>query len=223
MNRRRVVALVDGFNLYHALDDLNFEGATKVFRSHKQHLKWLDLAGLARAFIQPSREELVGTWYFSAFATWLPAPYRRHLAYVKALQATSVRVVLGNFKEKHRSCQKCKAAWIAHEEKESDVNFAIHLLQLAYDNVFDKALLLTADTDLVPAIPLVASKFSDKQLVAVIPERRFGTALELRQACHQAMRIREHHLSANLLPEQVTDAAGKVVATRPSKYSPPKP
>ena len=223
MTERRVVALVDGFNLYHAVDELDLDPYTHRPLHKKQHLKWLDLAGLAKAFIQPTRETLAGVWYFSAFATWLPAPYQRHLAYVKALQAMGVHVVLGNFKQKHRHCQKCKTAWIAHEEKESDVNFAIQLLQLAHENAFDKALLLTADTDLVPAIKLVASKFPEKHLVAVIPERRFRTAMELRGACHQSIRIREHHLEKNLLPADMKDDKGNVIFVRPKKYDPPGP
>jgi hypothetical protein len=32
----------------------------------------------------------VKTAYFSAYATWLPAPYARHRQYVSALKATGV-------------------------------------------------------------------------------------------------------------------------------------
>jgi hypothetical protein len=69
MTERRVIALVDGFNLYHAVDELDLDPFTHRPLHKKQHLKWLHLAGLARAFIQPTREKLVGLWYFSAFAT----------------------------------------------------------------------------------------------------------------------------------------------------------
>ncbi|MEA2783580.1 MAG: hypothetical protein QOK29_5139 [Rhodospirillaceae bacterium] len=55
---RKVVAYIDGFNLYHAIDDLR-----------KPYLKWLDLHALARS-ICGNDETLVGVKYFSAYATW---------------------------------------------------------------------------------------------------------------------------------------------------------
>jgi len=51
---RKVIAYIDGFNLYHAIDDLR-----------KPHLKWLDLKALA-ASICGENETLVATKYFSA-------------------------------------------------------------------------------------------------------------------------------------------------------------
>ena len=132
----RVAMFVDGFNLYHAIDDLNKKSI------HKHHLKWLDLHKLAHAFIKSSTEQVVGVHYFSAYATWLPEAYARHKAYVSALEAVSVKVKLGQFKQKDRSCKKCGASWKGHEEKESDVNFAVELLNRAWKNEFDRAIIV---------------------------------------------------------------------------------
>src|SRR5271154_442856 len=74
----RVACYVDGFNLYHAVSDLR-----------RQHLKWLDIQGLAQSICRPG-EILVKTAYFSAYATWLPAPYARHREYDAALKVTGV-------------------------------------------------------------------------------------------------------------------------------------
>jgi hypothetical protein len=70
---RKVIAYIDGFNLYHSIHDLR-----------KPHLKWLDLKALA-ASICGKGETLVETKYFSAYATWLPSAFLRHKAYVSAL------------------------------------------------------------------------------------------------------------------------------------------
>lgn len=80
----RVVALFDGFNFYHAVDDLGLH-----------HLKWLDLMALARVFAPGPVHEVVMVAYFSAYATWLPASYARHRAYVAALRAVGVTPVMG--------------------------------------------------------------------------------------------------------------------------------
>jgi hypothetical protein len=58
----RVVYLVDGFNLYHSLRE--------VERSRGHSLRWLDLAALCSSLLHavPGRSELAGIVYFSALA-----------------------------------------------------------------------------------------------------------------------------------------------------------
>ena len=128
---------------------------------------------------------------------------------------------MGNFKKKYRQCNKCNATWIGHEEKESDVSLALYLLDLAYQDAYDKAFLVTADTDLVPAIKMVRKHFQHKEVIALIPKNRFQNAMELRQACNGASRIEETHLERNLFPASITMADGTAVA-RPTKYQPLK-
>lgn len=221
-NKRRVVAFVDGFNLYHAIDDLDRNPLTRKPTYRKQHLKWLDLWALAEAFIAPSREVLVAVHYFSAYADWIPDAHQRHRAFVAAIEARGVTVKMGNFKKKSRGCPKCNHQWIGHEEKESDVNIALSMLDLAQRDVYDRALLITADTDLVPAVRLVRERYPERKVDALIPEQRFRYAMELRQACNNASRISEGHIERNLLPETIALPSGKVIQ-RPQKYTPPKP
>lgn len=129
---RRVACYVDGFNLYHAVHDLN-----------KPHLKWLDLIALAQSLCRP-QEQLVKVAYFSAYATWLPAAYARHREYVKALRHLGVECHIAGFSEKAARCHTCGATWKQHEEKETDVHFSLTLLEDAVDDVFDRAILISA-------------------------------------------------------------------------------
>jgi hypothetical protein len=99
MTARRVSVYIDGFNLYHALDDLG-----------ESHLKWLDLWALSETLIRKN-EAVTTVKYFSAYATWMPASYRRHQRYVAALQAQGVQFIEGRFKEKPMQC-KSQAAQI---------------------------------------------------------------------------------------------------------------
>jgi len=73
-NIKRVIAYIDGFNLYHAIDELN-----------KPHLKWLDLWALSKSILR-DREQLERVYYFSAYANWKPASVQRHRIYVTALK-----------------------------------------------------------------------------------------------------------------------------------------
>lgn len=205
------MCFIDGFNLYHAIDDL---------RPRANYLKWVDLRGLASAFIKPSTEELADVFYFSAYATWIPDAYARHRAYVKAVLATGVTPVLGQFKNKDRQCLGCKRTWTAHEEKESDVNLAIHLVQHAHLNNFDKALVMTADSDLCPAIRMVLSQFPEKEVQILVPPNRYDISRELRGLA-TAVKIRQKHLKRNLLPATVHGNNRKISIQRPKKYQPP--
>lgn len=204
---KRVQCFVDGFNLYHAVADLKIN-----------HLKWLNLRKLAEAFIKPTQEKLDSVFYFSAYPTWLEASYRRHQAYVMALEAVNVTAIIGHFKEKQKKCLKCKATWCAHEEKQSDVNFAIHLLHQAHINGFDKALLITADSDLCPVIDLVLEAFPKKELMILTPPNRYQIAREIRSKV-ATNKIKQKHLIASLLPENIRDSNGQSICIRPKEYS----
>jgi hypothetical protein len=134
-----VAIYVDGFNLYHALA-----------RLRDNRTKWLDLMALSKRLIQPKTEIIVSVNYFSAFAKWLPGPYGRHQQYVAALNATGVKCVMGQFKQKDRECKRCGATWVAHEEKETDVSIGITMVRDAFRDHYRRAYLITRDSDLVP-------------------------------------------------------------------------
>lgn len=156
---KRVIAFIDGYNLYHAVDDTG-----------RHDLKWFNLWELCGALIRGERRaELVEVLYFSAFATWKPEQYARHRQYVAALKSAGVKIILGNFKKKPRKCNRCLNEWTGHEEKESDVNIAIHLTDKAHRNEYDEALLLTADTDLTPAIRMVSGLIRNSAMTAEVP------------------------------------------------------
>ncbi len=210
----RVSAFVDGFNLYHAIDDL---GA--------HHLKWVNLRKLCEIFAPPPVYDLEEVLYFSAFATWRPQSYRRHREYVKALEASGVTAVMGRFKEKDRSCVNCGNTWIDHEEKETDVNIGIHLLDRASRDLYDRALLISGDSDLVPAVRMVRDRFPKKEFRIIGPVGR-GFSMDLVSVAggkECGKRMKEVHLEECLLPSGIRSDAGQLVATRPAKYHPPTP
>ncbi len=139
----KVISYIDGLNLYHAIDDLN-----------RPHLKWVDLWALSQSLLRPG-QELVAVNYFSAYATWMPGRYKRHRTYVAALKTKGVSIHLAKFKIREQKCNTCGATWKSREEKETDVSIAAHLVADALCDRFDLAFLITADSDLKPAIAAV--------------------------------------------------------------------
>jgi uncharacterized LabA/DUF88 family protein len=209
MKRDRVIAFIDGFNLYHAIANLK-----------RPYLKWLDLFLLSKQFVKSVSEELTKVLYFTALAEHLnESAQKRQQAYIRALEIKRVQPILGHFKNKDRRCPDCSYKWVGHEEKATDVNIALRLLDLAYRDEFDRAILITNDSDLAPAIELVRLRFPKKRVTTIVPPHRYHSN-ELIQASSDKSKIRIEHLERCLLPEKVLDASGLTAVQRPQEYDP---
>lgn len=207
---KRVACFVDGFNLYHAVKRLN-----------GSHLKWLNLWALMERQVSPISERLVAVNYFSAFANWMPAQKARHEEYVRALSSTGVTAIMGQFKEKDRYCRNCQHRWKGHEEKETDVNIALHLLNEAYKGTYDKALVVSRDSDLKPAVAMVLSRFPGLEIAIVAPPH-LGHSNDLISVATTKRKITKSQIEACLFPQHVVDPkSGVRVAVRPVSYDPP--
>jgi uncharacterized LabA/DUF88 family protein len=203
----RVTSFIDGFNLYHALKKLN-----------RPHLLWTDFWRLSEAQVEKRSHSLSATLYFSAFANWLPEERARHKEYVAALEWAGVTPIMGHFKKKDRRCPSCHHRWQGHEEKETDVNIALHLLNEAYQDTFDKALVISRDSDLKPAIAMVRRLFPHKHVVAVAPPH-LGHSADLINVASSKKKITIAQIEKCLLPAIVEDEKGQLIATRPEKYA----
>lgn len=201
---RKVIVYIDGFNLYHAIDDLK-----------RPHLKWVDLRAVAESMLREG-EVLKAVKYFSAFATWMPHRYARHRDYVDALVARGVIVHMASFKEKPRRCLSCGARWIGHEEKETDVQIAVHMVADALKGEADRLIAVTADTDLAPAVRMIAASQRECEVFVAAPPGRFGKCRVLKPR----LELTAGRLAKCLLPESVQVGPSKTVR-RPTTYAPP--
>lgn len=205
----RAAFYVDGFNLYHSIDNLK-----------KPHLLWLSLRSLAEELI-PSRDETVASIsYFSAIAFHRnTTSISKHRAYIAALKATGVECVLGRFKDQHRTCRKCGNAWKHPEEKETDVNIAVRMVADGFQDLFDVCYLISADTDLIPPLRLIRATLPTKTIVAVSPPGR-PHGQEIRALAHRSMKLNADQLGRCRLPQSLPGTKGKLIP-RPADYDPP--
>lgn len=217
-NLTRVLVLIDGFNLYHSIVDL-----CKLHK-HSQnlnYLKWLDLSALSNAFVPKTTQKIISVRYFTAYANWLKnGQPQRHKLYIDALTTTGVETVFGSFKTKKKSCKNCSCTWDSHEEKASDVNIAIHLVSEAYKDSFDRAIIFTADTDIVPAITMVKNTFPTKTIDVAIPKHRKINKTELKNACDNMIEIKLNHFQRNVFPESIDLGNGQIL-NAPAEYKKP--
>lgn len=206
----RVIAYVDGFNLYHGL------------RERYQHrYLWLDLMELVRR-LRP-KDTIEAVRYFTAAVPNDPPAQARQQVYLHALTAhcgPSLEITLGRYQSKQRSCRQCGTTWTAYEEKETDVNIAVRLVADTATAAMDIALIISADSDLCPAVRTarqIASNLGNRLgMVAVFPPRRNSN--ELRSLIPASFTLAQADIRNSLLPQTVTDSSSGKQFHRPPKW-----
>lgn len=206
----KIFFFVDGFNLYHALDHL--EGAKDHNRYHKY--KWLSLSRLARCYVPDRRDSISGIEYFTTLASWDPAKVARHKVYIRAQESEGVSVVYGEFKRKDRWCKQCRRSFSTYEEKQTDVNIAVRLFQHAFQEKYDKAIIISGDTDLLPAVRAVKSIYPGKGIGVVIPIGRSSEDFKKQTDFH--FKMRESHLASSRYPDILKLADGTTLPCPPT-------
>ena len=206
---------IDGFNVYHALNDNSFsEQKTPHEPNYKyRKYKWLNYRKLALNVVGPS-DTVVKIYYFTAYAKWRHPSFLRHKEYVKALRSESIKIVRGRFMKKYISCHNCKALFLTHEEKGTDVNIALQILQDAIDNIYDRAIIITSDSDLLSAIEAVHRHAPDKEVGVMFPIGRRSYHLE--QGADFKRKMTEKLLQDSLFPDQLQ--VGTSTITKPNHW-----
>ncbi len=206
--KKRVIFYVDGFNLYHSLLDASSKSRFGA------KLKWLDIHKLMTSFLSRN-EQLIQIKYFSAIFEANPQKANRHRRYIKVLKDKKIKVILGKFKHKDLYCKRCHRNYRSTEEKRTDVNIALHILQDAYKNRYDTIILVSGDTDLIPAIKMLKADFPTKKIGVIFPYGRKN--LELANQVHFNKKIKIIDMEIAILPDAYNLRDGKVL-TLPEEW-----
>jgi uncharacterized LabA/DUF88 family protein len=165
----RVVAYIDGFNLYFGIRDADL----------KRYL-WLDLPRLAQNLLRPP-QELITTKYFTSRVSGPSGKQERQSLYLDALGTISqahLQIFYGKYMESPRTCQRCHQEDSVPSEKMTDVNIAVEMLADAYQDRFDAALLVSADSDLCAPLRKIRQLFPKKRVIVALPPERRSTELQ---------------------------------------------
>lgn len=197
----RTYVYVDGFNLYF--------GALKG-TSHR----WLDLQRLFTLLLQGHQIDRIK--YFTAHVTARPndpdQPLRQQI-YLRALRTLpNLDIILGHYLTHAVMMplanpvpgQSRYVRVLKSEEKGSDVNLATHLVHDAHRNLFDAAVIVSNDSDLLEAVKIV--KRLGRQVGILNPHANPSRVL-LREATFMK-KIRGGPLGASQFPNPLTDAHG---------------
>lgn len=186
----RVIAYIDGFNVYYGM-------MAKGWGRYR----WLDYRALVERHVL-GHQELVGLKYFTTRVTHKPESLHRQEAYLRALEmASDVQVISGSFEHRRVKCQGTCGEWYRRpQEKKTDVNLATHLVADSYEDLFDVALLYSADADLGPAVELIRERHG-RRVVLFDPPKRHSR--ELADLSDRHLHVSKQDLARSQLPDPV--------------------
>lgn len=191
---------IDGFNLYY--------GCLK-----NSTFRWLDLNRMCQ-FLFPN-DEIVKIKYFTA-----PIKIRendkdhdrpnRQQIYLRALRTlANIEIIEGIFLIHTISMKLANsqgyASVIKSEEKGTDVNIAAHLVNDAHRHLFEKAVVISNDSDLVTPIRIVTKEIG---LPVTVISPYGKNNIQLKMVASGIKKIRRGLLNASQFPSRLIDKIG---------------
>jgi uncharacterized LabA/DUF88 family protein len=210
----RTSVYIDGFNLFYGI-------------LKKSPYKWLDLKALCLNTL-PNECELIEINYYTAMVKGAPGKAERQNIYFEALRnhIPEFRYVLGWYQIQAKELPEAiqtgtdrrgkpvyragkKVLVLKREEKKTDVNIATEMLNDAWRNKFDCAVLISNDSDLAPA--LLATKQRGKIIgIATTTVKPTGN---LQKLADFHRHITKHIVKYCQLPERI-----QVKESHPARY-----
>jgi uncharacterized LabA/DUF88 family protein len=194
----RVRGYIDGFNLYFGLKSTGWK---KYY--------WLNLQTMLENLLN-AHQQLIFTTYFTSRVSYPPDKQRRQSTFIEALETLSdFRILYGHYQASPRRCNRCGHKEMVPNEKMTDVNIAVEILSDAYQDLFDTALLVSADSDLTAPILAVKNLFPHKRIVVAFPPHRHSAQLE--RLAHAHLQIGRANLAKSVFPDKVQKPDGYVL------------
>ena len=206
---------IDGFNLEYGLSERPTGG---------REGRWLNPAALLRR-VAPLRD-LRFVKYFTAPLTVNelskrrgdPGQPARQAEYWRALETIpNLEIILGHFRVDARFMPLANASgplkyapvWKS-EEKGSDVNLAAHLVWDAARGAFDRAAVVSNDSDLAEAVRIVTREIG-REVYVLSPPRHRGTVKALRDAATESRVILPKYVRNAQFPPSLPDGKGGTI------------
>jgi uncharacterized LabA/DUF88 family protein len=201
---KRVMAYIDGFNLYYGLRAAGWK-----------RYYWLNLQTVARNLLK-SDQDLVFTKYFTSRVSYPPEKGQRQATFLEALETLNdFQIFYGHYQTNPQRCRKCGNKEMIPSEKMTDVNIAVEILRDAYQDMFDSAILVSADSDLTAPVLAIKELFPEKRIVVAFPPQRHSA--QLRRLAHGSLQIGRANLAKSVFPDRVPKGDGFVLQ-RPADW-----
>lgn len=198
----KTIVYVDGFNLYY--------GSVK-----DTPYKWLNIHRMCELLLP--KNLILGIKYFTANIVSRPdnpqKPIRQQI-YLRALRTLpNCEVIYGHYLSHNvfmplANPEKDQSKYvevIKTEEKGSDVNLAVHMLNDGYQRKYELAVVVSNDSDLLSAVQIVQNDLSLK--VGILNPQAHPSKVLKKEALFMK-KIRQGVLRASQFPTTLVDANG---------------
>lgn len=189
--KQRVIVYIDGFNFYFGL---------KHNAKWKKYY-WLDVVKLFESFMRPN-QELVAVKYFSAKPDDMDQSLRQNAFFQANKENPKFKLILGKYLKKEITCFKCGNIIHTHEEKETDVRIATQIVADAYQDNCDIQIVVSADSDMIPAIEL-ATEAKHKVFIYFPPHQYSSNLAAMGAGKSIQMKQYETRFKQSMLPDVV--------------------
>ena len=191
MEKQRVIAYIDGFNFYYGL------------RSNRKWRKyyWINIVELLEQFMRPN-QELVMVKYFSARPDDVDKSYRQNTFFQANQENTRFKLILGKYLKKSIKCFNCGNIIHTFEENESDVRIATQIVNDANLHMCDVAIVVSADSDMIPAIEL-AQEAGVKVYVYIPPFQHSNALSTITPNPVVQLQKYESRFKKSMLPDEI--------------------
>ena len=145
-------------------------------------------------------QELVAVKYFSAKPDDLEQSLRQNAFFQANKENPKFKLILGKYLKKKITCFRCGNVIHTHEEKETDVRIATQIVADAYQDNCDLQIVVSADSDMIPAIEL-ATEAKHKVFIYFPPHQYSSNLAAMGAGKPLHMKQYETRFKQCLLPE----------------------
>lgn len=204
MEKKKVIVYVDGFNFYYGLKTI-----AQQDRRWKRFY-WLDLVLFFEKMLSKN-QKLIEVNYFSARPHDISSSKRQDLLFSANKLNPKFRLILGKYLKKDIRCNNCGNTIHTYEEKETDVRIATQIINDVYKDKCDITIIVSADSDIIPAIETIREIKADHKIFVYFPPLRHSVSLS--NSCNATRKLSDYKARFNqsMLPDSVTLLDGTVI------------
>jgi hypothetical protein len=208
MKHQRVIAYIDGLNLFYS----SLKGSKN---------KWLDIAALSESLLLQG-QELIAVKYFSAlvgsFKGDISRSDRQRIYFEALCTNPKIEIKLGHFSVHKAKMPLAKdfdegrislIEVVKTEEKGTDVNLAVQMAIDAKDDKFDYAMLFSNDSDMAFSIQIAAKDCGKK--IGLYIDHRALSFKTLKENVLHIKRLSPSRFAAYQFPDEVKTSTGRII------------
>jgi len=209
----KTIVYIDGLNFYYGC----LKGTP---------YKWLDFKKLVQRLTRGTRQ-IVKIKYFASPIRGDALGHNRQKIYWRALEAhiPDLHICEGLFKEIIHPARLANqpsetVSVMRFQEKKTDVNIAVNLLDDAWTDSYECAIVISNDSDLEEALSMVRLRYPQKHLTVLPPIIASGKRIsrDLTQHADSVIKITEADLAASQLPDRIPGTKSGTKIQKPKEW-----